>query len=59
MRPKSDPLGSPARSGNAAKSFIFGKAKLVDAIRVEARAGANAMDSTRFDFAQMREQLGE
>jgi hypothetical protein len=41
---------------DAAKRFIFGEAKLVDAIRVEARTGASAVDAARFDLTQVREQ---
>jgi hypothetical protein len=42
--------------GDSAKRFIFGEAKLVDTVRVEARTGANAVNATRFDLTEVREQ---
>jgi hypothetical protein len=47
------------RSRDAAKCFVFREAELVDAVRVEARAGTRAVDSAGFDFSEMGEELSE
>jgi hypothetical protein len=44
---------------NSAKSLVLREAELVDAVRVEARAGARAVNAARFDFAEVDEELGE
>jgi hypothetical protein len=45
--------------GNAAKGFVFGEAELINAVGVEARAGARAVNAARFDLAEVNEELGE
>ena len=46
-------------SCNAPEGFVLRQAKLVDAIGVEARAGARAMDAASLHFAEVGEQRGE
>ena len=41
---------------DAAEGFVFGKAELVDAVGVEARAGTSAVDTAHFDLGEVREQ---
>jgi hypothetical protein len=43
----------------APPSRILGHAKLVDAIGVQARAGARAVEATRLDFGQMSQKSGQ
>jgi hypothetical protein len=41
---------------DATKRLVFREPKLVNAIAVEARASASAMDAARFDLPEVREQ---
>ena len=45
-----------ASGADAAEGFVFGKAQLVDAVSVEARAGTSAVDTARFDLGEVSEQ---
>jgi hypothetical protein len=45
--------------GNAPEGLVFRQAELVDAIRVEARARAGAVNAAGFDLAEMDEELRE
>src|SRR6478752_701086 len=47
------------RRTGAARGGVFRETQLVDAVGVEARAGAAAMEPARFDLCQMNEQRGE
>src|SRR5690349_7193808 len=52
---------APHQAGrrDSTKRLVLREAKLVDAIRVEARASADPMDAARFHLAEVREQLRE
>jgi hypothetical protein len=45
--------------GNAAKGLVLREAELVDAVSVETRAGARAVNAAQFDLAEVNEELGE
>ena len=45
-----------ASRADAAECFVFGKAELVDAVGVEARAGTSAVDAALFDLGEVGEQ---
>jgi hypothetical protein len=44
---------------NAAKGFVLGEAELVNAVGVEARTGARAVNAAGFGLAEVDEELGE
>jgi hypothetical protein len=48
-----------ASGGDPAISFVLRETQLVDAIGVQTRAGAAAMDAASFDLGKMQEQGGE
>ena len=52
-------LADEPRRRDAAHRRVFGQSELVDAVREQTRASARAMQSARFDLAQMREQRCE
>jgi hypothetical protein len=47
------------RSCYATKCLVFREAELVDAVGVEARAGARAVDATGFHLGEVGEELGQ
>ena len=44
---------------DAAKGLVLREAEFVNAVGVEARAGARAVNAARFDLAEVEEELGE
>jgi hypothetical protein len=47
------------RCAGASRRSVFREAKLVDAVRVKARAGTTAMNAARFDLCEVRQQCRE
>jgi hypothetical protein len=47
-----------ARRLHPALCLVFGESKLVDAVRVERRTRALAVDAARVDLGEMREKIG-
>jgi hypothetical protein len=47
-----------AGGGDAAAGFVLRKAELIDAVRVQAGAGASAVDAACFDLTEVCEQGG-
>jgi hypothetical protein len=48
-----------ARRRNSTKRLVFGEAKLIDAVRVEARACSRPMNATCLDFSEVRQEPGD
>jgi hypothetical protein len=44
---------------NPPESLVLRETELIDAVNVEARAGASAVNAARFDLAEVDEELSE